>query len=54
MDCYKALILRDIKLNYVQEPKPWDGSVLWEVGRVVMYDYQTGSKHKAIVMAPIK
>lgn len=28
--------------------------VLWEAGRVVMYDYETGSKHKAIVMAPIK
>lgn len=26
MDCYKALILGDIKLNYVQEPKPWDDS----------------------------
>lgn len=28
--------------------------VQWEAGRTVMYAYQTGSKHKAIVMAPIK
>lgn len=54
MDCNKALISLDIKLNYVQEPTPWDSSGTMGGGSVVMYDYETGSKHKAIVMAPIK
>lgn len=37
MDCYKALILSDIKLNYVQEQEPWNDSGIvggWEGSNV--------------------
>lgn len=33
---------------------PEMAAVLLEAGRVVMSDYEKGSKHKATVMAPIK
>lgn len=33
---------------------PEMAAVLMEAGRVVMSDYEKGSKHKVIVMAPIK
>jgi hypothetical protein len=37
-----------------QSQIPGMALVLWEAGRIVIHDYETGSKHKAIVMAPIK
>jgi hypothetical protein len=33
---------------------PEKAVVLGEAGRIVMYDSEAGSKHKAIVIAPVK